>query len=224
MDYLNYVPTEIYKEVLFSLLPEDVISTCHTNIYAKEMCTERFYYDYIILNFDPQRYGLQEWSDHSLSLFSNLKINTWEDLLELLAFGHPILVKIYKGNLIADNVDNMEYLLSTFINVSKKDTYINLSKKLDSIVDQVSRDKQFYRTFIKGSTNCFEWTSTKYLARSGDFIRIKSTKIEGAQFNNKCNLLKAKILIYAVDRPLYDIEIQGERLIDNKIEITIICS
>jgi hypothetical protein len=218
------VPIEIYKEVLFLLSPDDVISTCHTNKYAKEICNEEFYHHYIILNFDSQRYGLHEWSDHVLELFSNLQINTWEELLNLLSFSRPILLKIYNGDLTAENVENMEHVLSTFINVSNKDTYINLIEKIDSIVDQIPKNEQFYRTLIRGSTECFEWKLNRGTGRNRKLITMKLREIEGAQFNNKCPRLKSNSLSYDVNIPLYNIEIQGEPLINNKIEITIIYS
>jgi hypothetical protein len=216
------VPIEIYKEVLFLLSPDDVISTCHTNKYAKEICNEEFYQHYIMLNFDPRRYGLHKWSDHILGLFSNLQINTWEELLNLLSFSRPILLKIYNGDLTADNVENMEHVLSTFINVSNKDTYINLIEKIDSIVDQIPKNEQFYRTLIRGSTECFEWKLNRGTGRNRKLITMKLREIEGGQFNNKCPRLKSNSFSYDVNIPLYDIEIQGEPLINNKIEITII--
>jgi hypothetical protein len=61
MNYLKYIPSEIYKESLFLVRPKDIFLVCSTNKYAVTICDDKFYQEYIHRNLDPSFYGLEKF-------------------------------------------------------------------------------------------------------------------------------------------------------------------
>ena len=90
-NYFVNLPIDMYKKILFKLDPQSLINICKTDSYARNVCNDKFYYEYIIKNYDPDLFNLLDWNnvfDNSSMIHDIItdygKIRNWKGIFESL--------------------------------------------------------------------------------------------------------------------------------------------
>jgi hypothetical protein len=94
MDYLQYLPIDIYKEILFLLGPDQIYNICLINKYTKETCDNHFYKEYIIRNYNPDDYMIELWDNDILENKNFNHKNSKADLLDYPRLKHKRQVQV----------------------------------------------------------------------------------------------------------------------------------
>ena len=75
---LREIPFDMVKKILLLLDPEDLQSECRSNKYVTNICRDdTFFQEYIKRNFDPIKFGYQQWNS---SIFEDPFINQHKNI------------------------------------------------------------------------------------------------------------------------------------------------
>jgi hypothetical protein len=122
MNYLKYIPSEIYKESLFLVRPKDIFRVCSTNKYAITICDDKFYQEYIHRNLDPSFYGLENFL-----LPEGLN---WKQFFNILVYGITLPAEVLDTRLVY----NIE---KTKVNIALEDTLRDIWNNVKIIINNM---------------------------------------------------------------------------------------
>jgi hypothetical protein len=95
MTYLQNIPIDNYRDILFILDVNDVLNFSIIDKYTNKMCDNKFYHQYIINNYNPDNYNLKEWNN---DIFEDKNINPtqlplWKEIFKRLNHSRFFTVK-----------------------------------------------------------------------------------------------------------------------------------
>jgi hypothetical protein len=185
MNHFERLPSEIYKEILFVINPKDIMHACNINQYASSICNDKFYQQYIQRNFDPKKFGLEEFV---LPLHLN-----WKIFLDILVNGVKFPV-----NIILES--DRSSVSKTTANIRLDDTLQDIQKTLEKMLTDKYPNMRLYNLklisasrgkkvlFINGSIH-FELTDGRTNASRAHKDNTHFSKMWPYEFFN-CRLMK----------------------------------
>ena len=118
-NFIQSLPSEIYREFFFYLDPISLINKCLTNHYANQIYNENFIRDYIIRNFDPKKYNIELWENN---IFQNhiFEVTTWNDLFKKLLYNKTVDIIIFNPKKYKTDIKFKIYFSDNYSDIEKR--------------------------------------------------------------------------------------------------------
>ena len=108
MNQFQNVPADAYRRIIHMLDIQTILNICRSDIYAREICNDQFFQEYITRNYNPNDFGLNKWDNNIFQnsiINNNGRIKTWKQILERL--NEKKIIKI-NMKVISDNLGIIE--------------------------------------------------------------------------------------------------------------------